>query len=57
MQEVHTISIGNGHACAFDTGPGPDRCPTSCQTNKHFIAAIDSRLMDILYPSQYNDSE
>ena len=36
-QEVHTLSIGSRHACAFRTGPGPNHCPTSFQTNNHFV--------------------
>ena len=23
-QEAHTLTIGDGHACAFSTGPGPN---------------------------------
>ena len=32
-----TLSIGNGHACTFSTGPGSlTHHPTSCRTNNHF---------------------
>ena len=47
-QEVHTLSIGNGHTCAFRTGPGLlpgytlTHRPTSCRTNNHFVNCINS---------------